>query len=128
MGHTLFADLFTYVLLFDQTHLQGDFQPAYEQVRRDIGALFQQEKATAKRQGMLEKDFQDAGFAVVAWADEMVLKHTTWKHHHDWNTHPLQLEYYQTRNAGEEFFERLNQLGAAQQAVREVYYLSLIHI
>ena len=124
-GHTLFADLFTYVLLFEQTHLQGEFQPSYEQVRRDIAALFQQEKATAKRQGMLDKDFQDAGFAVVAWADETILKHTTWKYHHEWNTYPLQLEYYQTRNAGEEFFERLEQLGAAQQTVREVYYLCL---
>lgn len=125
MGHTLFADLFTYVLLFEQTHLQGEFQPSYEQVRQDIAALFQQEKVTAKRQGMLDKDFQDAGFAVVAWADETILKHTTWKYHHEWNTYPLQLEYYQTRNAGEEFFERLEQLGAAQQAVREVYYLCL---
>jgi type IV/VI secretion system ImpK/VasF family protein len=124
-GHTLFANLFTYVLLFDQTHLQGEFQPSHEQVRQDIAALFQQEKATAKRQGMLDKDFQDAGFAVVAWADETILKHTTWKYHHEWNTYPLQLEYYQTRNAGEEFFERLEQLGAAQQAVREVYYLCL---
>src|SRR5262245_60055679 len=125
MGHTLFADLFTYVLLFEQTHVQGEFQPSDEQIRRDITALFQQEKATAKRQGMLDKDFQDAGFAVVAWADETILKHTTWKYHHEWNTHPLQLEYYQTRNAGEEFFEHLEQLGAAQQAVREVYYLCL---
>jgi type IV/VI secretion system ImpK/VasF family protein len=123
--HTLFADLFTYVLLFEQTHLQGELQPSYEQVRQDIAALFQQEKATAKRQGMLDKDFQDAGFAVVAWADETILKHTTWKYHHEWNTSPLQLEYYQTRNAGEEFFERLERLGAAQQAVREIYYFCL---
>jgi type VI secretion system protein ImpK len=112
-------------LLFEQTHLQGEFQPSDEQIRRDIAALFQQEKVTAKRQGMLDKDLQDAGFAVVAWADETILKHTTWKCHHAWNTYPLQLEYYQTRNAGEEFFERLEQLGAAQQAVREVYYLCL---
>jgi type VI secretion system protein ImpK len=125
MAHTLFTDLFTYVLLFDQTHLQGEFQPAYEQVRQDIAALFQQEKGTAKRQGMLDKDFHDAGFAVVAWADETILKHTTWKYHHEWNTYPLQLEYYQTRNAGEEFFEYLEQLGATQQAVWEVYYLCL---
>ncbi len=125
MAHMLFADLFTYVLLFDQTHLQGEFQPAYEQVRQDIAALFQQEKGTAKRQGMLDKDFQDAAFAVVAWADETILKHTTWKYHHQWNTYPLQLEYYQTRNAGEEFFEHLEQLGATQQAIREVYYLCL---
>jgi hypothetical protein len=26
MAHTLFTDLFTYVLLFDQTHLQGEFR------------------------------------------------------------------------------------------------------
>ena len=58
--YTLFADLFTYVLLFEQTHLQGEFQPSYEQVRQDITGLLQREKATAKRQGMLDKDFQDA--------------------------------------------------------------------
>jgi type IV/VI secretion system ImpK/VasF family protein len=125
MAHMLFADLFTYVLLFDQTHLQGEFQPAYEQVRQDIAALFQQEKGTARRQGILDKDVQEAAFAVVAWADETILKHTTWNHHHQWNTYPLQLEYYQTRNAGEEFFEHLEQLGATQQAIREVYYLCL---
>ena len=123
--HMLFADLFAYVLLFEQTHLQGEFQPSYEQVRQDIAALCQQEKATAKRQGMLDKDVQDACFAVLAWADETILKHTTWKSHHEWNRYPLQVEYYQTRNAGEEFFERLEKLGALQQAVREVYYCCL---
>jgi type IV/VI secretion system ImpK/VasF family protein len=122
---TLFADLFAYVLLFEQAHLQGEFQPSYEQVRQDIAALFEREKATAKRQGILDKDVQDAGFAVVAWADETILKHATWKSHHEWNRYPLQLEYYQTRNAGEEFFERLEKLGAAQQTVREVYYFCL---
>ncbi len=123
--YTLFADLFAYVLLFEQAHLQGEFQPSYEQVRQDIAGMLQREKATAKRQGILDKDVQDAGFAVVAWADETILKHTTWKSHQEWNRYPLQLEYYQTRNAGEEFFERLEKLGAAQQTVREVYYFCL---
>ena len=123
--YTLFADLFTYILLFEQTHLQGEFQPSYEQVRQDITGLLQREKATAKRQGMPDKDFQDACFAVVAWADETILKQTTWKSHHEWNRHPLQLEYYQIRNAGVEFFERLEKLAEAQQAVRGVYYVCL---
>src|SRR5688572_16733986 len=101
----LFSELFAYILLFEQTTLQGEFQPSYEQVRRDITVLLEQQKAAAKRQGMLDKDYQDACFAVVAWADETILKHTTWKHHHEWNDFPLQLEYYQTRNAGEDFFE-----------------------
>ncbi|HEX9869689.1 MAG TPA: DotU/TssL family secretion system protein [Candidatus Tectomicrobia bacterium] len=124
-GRELFSELFGYVLLFEQTNQQGEFQPSYEQVRRDIAALLEQEKAAAKRQGLLERDYQDACFAVVAWADETILKHSSWEHHHDWNALPLQMEQFQTRNAGEEFFERLERLRPEQKQVREVYYLCL---
>jgi type IV/VI secretion system ImpK/VasF family protein len=120
----LFSELFAYVLLFDQTTLHGEFQPPYEQVRRDIAGLLEQ-KAGAKRQGISEKDYHEACFAVVAWADEMILKHTTWKHHHQWNAYPLQQEYYQTRDAGHDFFTRLEQLRSEQQEIREVYYFCL---
>jgi hypothetical protein len=61
---------------------------------------------------------------VIAY-DETILKHTTWKHHNAWDALPLQLEYYQTRNAGEEFFERLERLRPEQHAVREIYYICL---
>jgi type VI secretion system protein ImpK len=121
----LFADLFAYVLLFEQMSLQEDFQPVYEQVRRDITTLLEQQAAEAKRQGMSEQDFLTARFAVLAWADETILKHTAWKHHNQWNASPLQLEYYGTRNAGEELFERLNGLRADQQELREIYYYCL---
>lgn len=124
-GRELFSELFAYVLLFEQTHLQGEFQPSYEQVRRDIAALLEEQKAAAKRQGMLDRDYQDACFAVVAWADETILRHSTWKHHHEWSALPLQLEYFQTRNAGEEFFERLERVRPEQKEVREAYYLCL---
>jgi type IV/VI secretion system ImpK/VasF family protein len=124
-GRELFSELFGYVLLFEQTNQQGEFQPSYEQVRRAIAALLEQEKAAAKRQGMLDRDYQEACFAVVAWADETILKHSTWKHHPEWNAFPLQLEYFQTRNAGEEFFERLERLRPEQKDIREVYYLCL---
>jgi type IV/VI secretion system ImpK/VasF family protein len=121
----LFSELFAYVLLFEQTNQQGEFQPAYEQVRRDIAVLLEQEKAAAKRQGILDRDYQDACFAAVAWADETILKHSTWKHHSEWSAFPLQLEYFQTRNAGEEFFERLERLRSERKEIREVYYLCL---
>jgi type VI secretion system protein ImpK len=124
-GPELFSELFGYVLLFEQTNQQGEFQPSFDQVRQAIAALLEREKAAAKRQGMLDRDYQDACFAVVAWADETILKHVSWKHHHEWNALPLQVEYFQTRNAGEEFFERLEQLRAEPKAVREVYYLCL---
>jgi type VI secretion system protein ImpK len=121
----LFSELIGYVLLFEQTNQQGEFQPSYQQVRRDIAALLEEEKAAAKRKGMLDRDYQDASFAVIAWADETILKHSSWKHHAEWNTFPLQLEYFQTRNAGEEFFERLERLRPEQKDIREVYYLCL---
>ena len=38
-GRELFSELFGYVLLFEQTNQQGEFQPSYEQIRRDIAAL-----------------------------------------------------------------------------------------
>jgi len=124
-GREWFSELFGYVLLFEQSNQQGEFQPSYEQVRRDIATFLEDEKAAAKRQGIADRDYQDGCFAVVAWTDETILKHSTWKHHHEWNAHPLQLEYFQTRNAGEEFFERLERLRADQKEVRQVYYLCL---
>jgi type IV/VI secretion system ImpK/VasF family protein len=87
--------------------------------------LLEQAKAAAKRQGMLEQEFQDASFAVVAWADETILKNSTWDHQNRWKASPLQLEYFQTRNAGEELFERLARLRPEQKEIREVYYLCL---
>jgi type VI secretion system protein ImpK len=124
-GRELFSELIGYVLLFDQANQQGQFQPSYEQTRRDIAALLEQEKATVKREGMLDRDYQDASFAVIAWTDETILKHSTWKHHAEWNALPLQLEYFQTRNAGEEFFDRLERLRPEQNAIRNVYYVCL---
>lgn len=124
-GRELFSELIGYVLLFDQANQQGQFQPSYEQTRRDIEALLEQEKATVKREGMLDRDYQDASFAVIAWADETILKHSTWKYHAEWSALPLQLEYFQTRNAGEEFFDRLERLRPEQNAIRDVYYVCL---
>ena len=124
-GQALFAEFFTYVLLFEHVTAQGERELSDGQVRQDIAALLARQQAAAKRAGMPEVDYQEARFAIIAWADETLLKHTTWAHHSAWSASPLQLEYYQTRNAGEEFFERLERLRPEQQAVREIYYVCL---
>jgi type IV/VI secretion system ImpK/VasF family protein len=124
-GRELFSDLIGYVLLFEQANQQGQFQPSYEQTRREIAALLEQEKAATRREGLPDRDYQDASFAVIAWADETILKHSSWTHHAEWNAFPLQLEYFQTRNAGEEFFDRLERLRPEQKAIRDVYYVCL---
>ena len=121
----LFSELFAYVLCFEQATLEGDNQPSYQDVRSAIGALLEKGKTTARQQGIPDTDFQDACFAVVAWADETILRCTTWKYHHDWNALPLQQEYFQTRRAGEELFTHLKNLSNDQKDTRETYYLCL---
>lgn len=121
----LFTESFAYVLLFEHMHLQGEFQPSYEQVYGDLTALLERQQVAARRQGMLDQDYREARFAFVAWADETILKHTAWEHHSRWNASPLQLAYYQTRNAGEEFFEHLQALRPEHKDLRELYYLCL---
>jgi type IV/VI secretion system ImpK/VasF family protein len=121
----IFSKFFAYVLLVGDTNQSGHSQRSYEQIRADIAAILEQEKAAAQRQGVPEKEYQDACFAAVAWADETILKNVHWELHNRWKASPLQLEYFQTRNAGEEFFERLERLGPDQNRVREIYYVAL---
>lgn len=121
----LFAELFAYVLLFEQTLRRGDAQPSYEKVRHDISALLTEQEAAARRQGVPEPDYRDACFAVLAWADETILENSTWQHRDRWEASPLQVEYFQTWSAGEEFFERLGRLRPEQKEIREIYYLCL---
>ncbi len=119
----LFSRLFVYVLLFEQSIVSGQTQRSYEQVRGDITRLLEQ--AMARRQGMVEQEYQEAAFAVVAWIDETIMKLSSWEHVDRWIRAPLQVEYYQRQNAGEELFERLRKLRSDQKEIREIYYLAL---
>ena len=48
-----------------------------------------------------------------------------WNEKNRWQAEQLQRVYYQTTDAGELFFDRLNTVGLQQRDVREVYYLCL---
>jgi type VI secretion system protein ImpK len=70
----------------------------------------------------------DALFAVCALLDEVVLD-SQWKHRDEWANLPLQQKYFNTRNAGTEFFQRLDHLNendSADQDVREIYLYALV--
>ena len=61
---------------------------------------------------------------MFAWVDEMILA-SQWEGRQQWQREQLQRQYYQTADAGELFFDRLNAIGPHQRDVREVYYLCL---
>ena len=68
-----------------------------------------------------ESDMELAKFAFCAWFDEKLANHTEWSAGYT----PLQVIYFSTYNAGNEFFQKLEALSTEQEEVREVFQTSL---
>ena len=116
----MFVDIIAYAVYFLKTSSKR--QSPYDQVRAQILQLL----AESQRRSVdfLPEEYEQARFAICAWIDEAVMN-SVWNERSAWQREPLQLKFYQTTNAGELFFERLNNLAAHQNDVREVYYLCL---
>lgn len=97
---------------------------AYDQVRADIKRLIKLSEACLENGTVSREDYDHARFAVFAWIDEAIMR-SAWDGKSHWQREQLQRLYYQTADAGEIFFDRLNALGHHQRDVREVYYLCL---
>jgi type VI secretion system protein ImpK len=102
----------------------GSVSLPYEQVRSNLQRLITQSEGCLEKGGFNHEDYNLARFAVFAWVDEVVLS-SQWEGRQQWLREQLQRIYYQTADAGELFFERLNTIGPHQRDVREVYYLCL---
>ena len=99
-------------------------QPGFEQVNSTMTHLIGQSEQYLQQHAFSHEDYQLARFAVFAWVDETFLA-SQWQGRHQWQREQLQRRYYQTADAGELFFEKLNTIGPHQRDVREVYYLCL---
>ena len=117
-----FIELLAYVAYFLKTVKTR--QPAFEQVRADIERLVSQADTCLKEKGIPKEENDHSRFAIFAWIDEVILS-SPWNEKEKWQGQQLQRTYFQTADAGEVFFERLNMLGPHQNHVREVYYLCL---
>lgn len=97
---------------------------SYEQVRSNIQRLIAKSEANLEGGPFTQEDYNLARFAVFAWVDETILS-SSWEGRQQWQREQLQRQYYQTSDAGELFFDRLNAIGPHQRDVREVYFLCL---
>lgn len=75
----------------------------------------------ALKAGKQEQDIQESKFAIIAWLDEIFARYPEWSTGYT----PLQVSNFATNNAGNEFFEHLNDLKKEQGETREVYYTAL---
>jgi type VI secretion system protein ImpK len=99
-------------------------QPPYEDVKNDIRRLLLESEGYVTRGVVPRDEYDQARFALCAWVDEAILG-SSWQHKNRWLNDQLQRLHYNTTDAGEEFFERLSNIGLHQRDVREVYYLCL---
>src|SRR5512134_2118281 len=117
-----FHELLVYALLLKATCARK--QPPVGEVRETLRELLNRSAQRMRALGIDPRDYDEARFAVCAWVDETILN-MPWTHREEWLKSLLQSELYNTTKAGEEFFDRLNQLRPDQNHVREVYYLCL---
>ena len=116
------GDFIGYVLLF---HEGAEAQrPSLTALRSH---LLSQLDGIARHPDTLQlppEEVEEARFALVAWADETILK-STWSGREEWLREPLQLQLFRTNRAGDEFYDHLAALRPDQNYAREVYFLCL---
>lgn len=121
------VDCFTDVLLFTRKFCRGEVEEmSFDQVRIQLEHLFQESLTMAEGNGMIDQFYQSAKYPIVALVDEM-LQTSNWAEKSSWSKNPLQRIYFDTTNAGADFYNRLNVLNkfGPDRDIREVYALAL---
>jgi len=112
-----FIDVIAYVAYFLKT--VASKQPPFDQVKADIQRLMGETEESRRQGAFSQEDYDLARFAICAWVDEVILG-SSWNERNKWQGEQLQRLYYQTSDAGEMFFDRLNAIGPHQRDVREI--------
>jgi len=116
-----YGDVFAYVMALVESPSPGI---GYDKVRGDILTLLQTAETQAAAAGYDPTDVNDAKFAVCAWVDETVLR-SSWEGATRWRSAQLQQLYFQTHNAGMEFYGKLDALLSRKAPPRETFALCL---
>lgn len=121
------VDCFTDVILYARKLARGDINvESAAEARKNLVTLFDQSEALSKEKEYSNMMYADAKFPVVAFVDELFLT-SKWEFKNDWKLEPLQRLYFNTTNAGAEFYDRLSVLNkfGPDKDVREIYALCL---
>lgn len=117
-----FTDMMAYTTLL---HQKSDLNSiSFDQARAHLNRLIRDSESLSEKCGATQEEYDLARFAVFAWIDETIMG-SSWGGKSHWQGEQLQRQYFQTSDAGELFFQRLNTIGPHQNPVREVYYICL---
>jgi len=119
----LCAEIFTLILQLRRTSDFGNFEVLRQRVKDLLGRV----DARARDAGYSSEDVQLVIFACVAFLDETIIA-SDWGQKDEWLARPLQLEYFERFDAGEEFFVKLDKLRQKSQSmgpVLKVYHMCM---
>ena len=109
----------------------ASFQAAPDSERSSVNALRSQMigllesfEKSREAEAAPPSDVDDARFALVAWIDEVVAT-SGWRNAPEWERDPLQEQLFGTRNAGLEFYKRMERLKPPNSAALEVFFYCL---
>lgn len=117
-----FVDVIAYTAFFLE-NVEGK-QPRYDQVKSTYKSLLSKSKKLGQKGRFSNEDYDLAKFAICAWVDESLLC-SKWEESEEWKKEQLQRIYYDTVNAGEEFFDHLDKLPKDNKKVLEVFLACL---
>lgn len=120
---TVTSDLFGAIGRLREADGMG-LQP--ELVHQRFTTLIEEARYKGREEGMQDRDVQEMLYAIIALIDEVALSKPE-PMRGFWSTRPLQLQYFNDNLAGENFFQRMQQLrGDRRRAdVLRVYYLCM---
>lgn len=98
----------------------------WEEIKTNLTEKLIDAKMAAVRNSYSEAICDEAMFPIIAYIDETVLT-SKWESRSQWQIRSLQREFYETSNAGHQFYERLSQLNRQgdDRSVREIYLLCM---
>ncbi|MBF0202333.1 MAG: DotU family type IV/VI secretion system protein [Desulfamplus sp.] len=97
---------------------------SWEDVKKKYDTLIQGAKDFGKKSGISPAAMDKALFAVYAWIDETLLE-ISWKGRDEWAKNPLQKIHFNTTNAGETFFKKLEKLNSGEEDILQIYQYCL---
>jgi type VI secretion system protein ImpK len=117
------AEIFTLILQLRRTSDFGNLEVLRQRIKDLLGRV----EAGARDAGYSSEDVQLVLFACVAFLDETIIA-SDWSQKDKWLARPLQLEYFNRFDAGEEFFVKLDLLRQRPRSmgpVLKVYHMCM---
>ena len=98
-----------------------------DEFRKKILEMMGKLETNANRAGFSSDQVSDVKFALIAFIDELIIT-SDWEGREIWIANPLQMELYSRFDAGEEFFNKMDEFQIQPQKnkdVLEVYFICM---